>query len=196
MQRRILLTILLSTWLIGCGTDNDTSTANTPLDGGIDCTTLLEWSTPIEGYHVNQHHVFCGEPARKNNAKGFHATPENRPPSSYRSAINDSSPNRAGIYTLKRVRLEFNGTEYTKSFSSMFPTHCSQAQINNSIVYAQINNRGNCASPGWAKCGPNAPTTDDLRYCQGNNGNTFEIASALLPNDTHKINTGFPIYTP
>lgn len=198
MQPKILIILLLSSWLTACNANNDTGNASTeqPLDTGIDCTTLLEWSTPIEGYHVNQHHVFCGEPARADNAKGFHATPGNSPPSSYLSATHGDGPNLAGIYTLRKIKLEFNGAEHNKSFSSMFPTHCSQAQINRSIVYAHSNSQGNCASPSWAKCGPNAPSTDNISYCQGRNGSSFEIATAALPSDRYKINTGFPLYTP
>ena len=40
---------------------------------GINCATMPEWSEAIDGYQLNQHHVFCGEAGKKDKAKGFHA---------------------------------------------------------------------------------------------------------------------------
>ncbi len=31
----------------------------------INCDTLDEWSSAIDGKQVNLHHVFCGEPSKK-----------------------------------------------------------------------------------------------------------------------------------
>lgn len=163
---------------------------------GINCDTLPEWSNANNDYQVNQPHVFCGEAGNQGRAKGFHATPEDQTPSSYQSSTIVNNPNSAGIYTLKDIELVFHGDNYRKSFSSMFPKHCSQTQINNSIIYSHVNSRGACSNPNWAKCGRNAPASGGEQYCLGINGNQFEIASAALPNNSKKINTGFPIYTP
>ena len=166
------------------------------LADGINCSNLSEWSTPIEGMQVNQHHIFCGEPAKSGNAKGFHSMPQNQLPSDYLSSQKGDSPNASGIYTLKKIALSFNKRTHIKSFSSMFPDHCTQAQVNASIVFAQQNASGNCANPSWAKCGPNAPDNDsENKYCKGFPAKYFEIATAVLPDDSSKINTGFPIYT-
>lgn len=163
---------------------------------GINCTTLPEWSGTIDGYQLNQHHVFCGETGKKGNAKGFHAMPDGNAPSNYISSAPADPANGAGVYTLKQIRLEFAGKQYVKSFSSMFPKHCSQAQVSKSIVYSLINKTGACASPNWASCGPNAPGEGGSEYCLATNGSNFDIATAVLPNDKTRINTGFPIYKP
>lgn len=162
---------------------------------GIDCNALPAWSDPIDGFQVNQHHVFCGEPGKNSSAKGFHSTPNNESPTSYISSTSVNPPNRAGIYTLRQIKLSFNGKQYVKSFSSLFPSHCSQAQVNKSIVYSIQNKTGSCADPNWASCGPNAPAEGGADYCVGTNGAPYTIASALL-SGTQKINTGFPIYKP
>ncbi|MEO7780282.1 MAG: EndoU domain-containing protein [Candidatus Nitrotoga sp.] len=163
---------------------------------GINCVTLPEWSEPVDDYRLNQRHVFCGEAGKKDKAKGFHAMPDSHAPSHYISSNPADPANSAGIYTLKQIELTFAGKQYVKSFSSMFPDHCSQAQISKSIVYSLINKTGACASPNWASCGPNAPTHGGSEYCLGTNGFNFDIATAVLPNDKTRINTGFPIYRP
>ena len=163
---------------------------------GIDCASLPEWSGPIDGYKVNLHHVFCGEPGKNDQAKGFHAMPGGNAPSVYVSSDSADKPNAAGIYTLKNIKLAFGGAEYTKSFSSMFPRHCSRDQISQSIVYSLANANGSCSAPHWASCGPNAPNgSSDKKFCLGNDGNRFTIASATVNGDSRKINTGFPIFT-
>lgn len=162
---------------------------------GIDCNTLPQWSASISGYQVNQHHVFCGEPASGGSAKGFHSMPNGDAPSTYLSSTPLSGPNAAGIYTLQNINLKFGSTTYVKSMSSMFPNTCTQAQVNNSIVYSLQNATGNCANPSWAKCGPNAPPAGGAAYCVAKNGSTYQIATALL-SGTKKINTGFPIFVP
>lgn len=164
---------------------------------GIDCSTLPDWSDPIDGYQVNQHHIFCGEAGRGSSAKGFHSMPKGEKPSDFISAEGDGSGNSAGIYKLRKIKLRFDGSVHTKTFSTMFPDHCTQAQVNNSIVYASTHSHGSCADPGWAKCGPNAPSggSGDT-YCQGNGGNAFDIATAVLSSGSKKINTGFPIFRP
>jgi hypothetical protein len=140
--------------------------------------------------------VFCGEPGNGTRAKGFHAMPGGNAPSTYVSADADTGPNAAGVYTLRNIQLRFDGDGYTKSFSSMFPDRCSQAQVTQSIAYSQANSAGNCASPTWAKCGPSAPSSGDVAaYCAGDDGSPFTIGSALLGTST-RINTGFPIYVP
>ncbi len=162
---------------------------------GIDCSTLPDWSETVSGYQVNQHHIFCGEVGKKTRAKGFHSMPDGKAPNTYLTSNTASGPNAAGVYTLKNIRLKFGMNHYTKSFSSMFPSHCSQGQVLRSIVYSQVNNTGNCASPGWAQCGPSAPSSGDRNaYCVGANDSVFTIASARA--GTNRINTGFPIYTP
>lgn len=162
---------------------------------GIDCSSLPAWSAAINGYQVNQHHVFCGEPASGGSAKGFHSMPNGEAPSTYLSSTPAAGPNAAGVYTLKNINLKFGSTTYVKSMSSMFPNACSQAQVNNSIVYSLQNATGNCANPSWAKCGPNAPPTGGAAYCLASDGSTYQIATALL-SGTKKINTGFPIFVP
>ncbi len=173
-------------------------TSNFASAEGLDCDTLADWSAPIgkNNLTVNQHHVFCGESSRKGSAKGFHATADGEYPSSYVRSTNAGVVNDAGIYTLRNVKLQFHGKEYTKSFSSMFPKQCSVSQINQSIVYSRMNSTSSCAGTGWAQCGPNAPIDDTTgKYCMVN-GEYYEIASAVLTQDPSKINTGFPIYTP
>lgn len=163
---------------------------------GIDCASLPDWSNPIDGYRVNLHHVYCGEAGNNGSAKGFHAMPNGEAPSDYVASEPGDKPNAAGIYTLKRIKLKLGGSEYTKSFSSMFPKHCSPEQINQSIVYSLANSSGSCTDPSWASCGPNAPDgSSDKKYCLGSNGTKFTIASATLRGEAKKINTGFPIYT-
>ncbi len=163
---------------------------------GIDCNSLPEWSAPVDGYKVNLHHVFCGEPGNNDTAKGFHAMPGGEAPSDYVSSDSADKPNAAGVYTLRNIKLKFGGKEHTKTFSTMFPKHCSQDQINQSIVYSLANTGGSCSNPGWASCGPNAPSgSTDKKYCLGNNGHSFTIASAPVRGEPRKINTGFPIYT-
>lgn len=163
---------------------------------GIDCASLADWSGPIDGYKVNLHHIYCGEPGNNDAAKGFHSMPNGETPSNYVSSDNADKPNAAGIYTLKKIKLKFGGTEYTKSFSSMFPKQCSMDQINQSVVYSLANSTGSCTEPSWAACGPNAPKgSSDKKYCLGSNGSQFTIASATLRGEPKKINTGFPIYT-
>ena len=164
--------------------------------GGINCTTLPEWSETIDGYQLNQRHVFCGEAGNNGKAKGFHAMPGGNAPSNYISSSPSDPANGAGIYTLRNIELIFSGRSYIKSFSSMFPKHCSQEQINKSIAYSLINTRGACAAPNWASCGPNAPQEGGKQYCLGENGVDFDIATAVLPGDKTWINTGFPIYKP
>lgn len=117
-------------------------------------------------------------------------------PSNYINSRPGDPPNAAGIYTLKQIKLRFAGKRYVKSFSSMFPEHCSQAQVSKSIVYSFINKTGTCASPGWASCGPNAPNEGGNEYCLATDGANFDIATAVLPSDETRINTGFPIYKP
>lgn len=162
---------------------------------GIDCSTLPEWSSVIDGYQVNQHHVFCGEPGKHASAKGFHSMPNGEAPSTYLSSTPAAGPNAAGIYTLKNINLTFGSATYVKSMSSMFPNTCTQDQVNNSIVYSLQNSTGSCANPSWAKCGPNAPLAGGAAYCLATNGSIFQIATATL-SGTKKINTGFPIFTP
>jgi hypothetical protein len=160
----------------------------------IDCSTLPTWSATVSGYQVNLHHVFCGEKGKKTRAKGFHSTPGGKTPSTYQSSTMDSRPNAAGVYVLKNIQLTIGSVTYNKGFSSMFPISCSQAQVTQSIAYSHANNTGSCASPGWAQCGPSAPSGGDRSaYCVGDDGSSFTIASALL-RKTNKINTGFPIY--
>jgi len=174
------------------------SASSVSFAAGVDCDTLADWSDPIGEslLEVNQHHVFCGEPSKKGSAKGFHATAGGEFPSSYVSSTDASSVNAAGIYTLRKIKLQFHGEEYTKSFSSMFPKHCSVSQINESIVYSRLHSTGSCSGTGWAQCGPNAPADDTTgKYCITNDA-SFDIASAVLTKEPSKINTGFPIYTP
>ena len=163
---------------------------------GIDCANLPEWSVHINGYKVNQQHVFCGEAGKNGKAKGFHAMPGGNAPSTYISSSPSDPVNRAGIYTLKNIKLKISDKIYVKSFSSMLPKHCNQEQINKSIVYSLINTRGACAAPNWASCGPNAPQEGGIEYCVGDNGASFDIATAVLSDDQTRINTGFPIYKP
>lgn len=163
---------------------------------GIDCNTLPSWSQSIDGYKVNLHHIYCGEPGKKGRAKGFHSMPNGDAPSDYVSSTNADGPNKAGIYTLKKIHLKFNGANYIKSFSSMYPKSCSMDQVNNSIVYSLTHSTGNCAAPNWAKCGPNAPSEGGAKYCTSEDGSIFTIATAVLSSDPKKLNTGFPIYTP
>ncbi len=174
------------------------SAGEEPATTGIDCDTLPAWSDEIEGYQINLHHIYCGEPGRKGRAKGFHATPLGDAPSNYISSEPADGPNGAGIYAIRKVDLMFNGAIYVKSFSSMFPRHCSFEQINNSIVYSLRHSRGGCVSPAptWASCGPNAPAEGGGAYCTGSDGSGYTIASALLPDNETRINTGFPIYQP
>jgi Bacterial EndoU nuclease len=164
---------------------------------GVNCAMLAEWSASIDGYAVNQHHVFCGESGKNGAAKGFHSMPGGEAPSTYISSRNADDPNGAGIYTLRNIKLNIDGTDYTKSFSSMFPKACSMDQINRSIVYSLVNSSGACSAPDWAQCGPNAPiNSKDATYCLGSNGNQFTIATAKPTGGTpKKINTGFPILT-
>lgn len=184
MKRTILLAFVLS---IG------TLSVSVYADTGVDCERLPVWSKSIDGYQVNLHHVFCGEAGRGNKAKGFHAMPDGKSPTTFRSAKQGSGPNSAGVYTLKTIKLEFHDQSYIKSFSSMFPKHCSFEQVTNSIVYSQRNSTGKCARPGWASCGPSSPNTGGGdRYCAGRDGKHFPIASALK--GKKRINTGFPIY--
>lgn len=162
---------------------------------GIDCSALPDWSDPINGYQVNQHHVFCGEPGKHASAKGFHSMPNGEAPSSYLSSTPLDGPNAAGVYTLKNINLQFGSDTYVKSMSSIFPNTCTQDQVNNSIVYSLQNATGSCANPSWAKCGPNAPSAGGAEYCVATDGSTYQIATALL-SGTKKINTGFPIFKP
>lgn len=172
--------------------------SSTAMAEGINCENLPEWSDSIDGYQVNQQHIFCGQPGNRGNAKGFHAMPNGAPPSSYISSTPVGQPNSAGVYQLKDINLKFNRHPYVKSFSSVYPKHCTQAQINKSIVYSYVNRTGSCAAPNWASCGPNAPTDakQNGEYCVGNDGSIFEIATAVLPNEQTKLNTGFPIFKP
>lgn len=163
----------------------------------INCDTLDEWSSAIDGKQVNLHHVFCGEPSKNDRAKGFHAFPKGVKPSNFQSAQPTDAPNAAGVFTLRQIKLEFNGKVYTKSFSSMFPEHCSADQITASIVYSNTTSTGNCSNPSWAQCGMSAPASGATDgYCNGDDGKPFQVASALLYDDNSKINTGFPIYQP
>ncbi|MDH5181816.1 MAG: EndoU domain-containing protein, partial [Gammaproteobacteria bacterium] len=85
---------------------------------GIQCMFLPAWSEPVQGYSVNLHHVFCGESGKKQRAKGFHSMPGGKAPSTYVKSNPGAAPNAAGVYTLKRIELVFNGKNYVKSFSS------------------------------------------------------------------------------
>ena len=161
----------------------------------IDCQAIPEWSLPIEGYQLNLPHVFCGQPGKRDRAKGFHSMPDGIKPSSFIAGKLADKANGAGVYTLEQVELSFAGKRYQKSFSSMFPNHCSAEQVIGSIIYSVKNSGGNCASPGWAKCGENAPSAGGEQYCLAADGSTFTIATAVLPREKSKINTGFPIYT-
>lgn len=163
--------------------------------GGIECDTLPTWSKVTDGMVVNQHHIFCGEPKKDmSKAVGFHSMPNQEAPSTFVSSGNPFDKSTEGIYNLRNITLKFGDLEIKKSFSTMFPNSCSMNQINSSIVYAHKQNRGNCDGVYWAQCGPSSPQNDKSNsYCVGLNGKTFTIATAVLPQDPMKINTGFPI---
>ncbi|MCD6645956.1 EndoU domain-containing protein [Vibrio cholerae] len=162
---------------------------------GIECDKLSTWSNTYDGMVVNQHHIFCGEP-NKNNTKavGFHSMPDNNPPSTFKSSETSSPENEFGLYSLKKIVLDFNGLKVEKAFSTMFPTSCTLEQINASAVYSYKNSNGQCKNVNWATCGPSSPKEDNSKlYCIGKNGKAFTIATATLPNDNTKLNTAFPI---
>lgn len=188
MHRRILATLLLVLPV--------TALSGGVQGAGIDCRATAEWSRDIDGFQLNLHHVFCGEAGRGDRAKGFHAMPHGQAPSSYVTSTPADAPNAAGVYTLRDIGLKFDGAQYTKRFSSVFPNACSALQVAYSIIYSRQHSTGNCAAPGWAQCGPSGPAADSpdkAGYCLGDDGKPFPIASALLPN-SQKINTGFPIF--
>ena len=190
---KYLISLILCLWIPVASAASDTPSI---AQLGIDCNTLAEWSTEVDGYQLNLHHVFCGEPGKRGRAKGFHSMPEGIAPSNYDGSESGDPVNSAGVYTLEKIELSFAEGKYTKSFSSMFPNHCSYDQVINSIVYSVQNNSGSCASPDWATCGPNAPKQGAEAYCVATDGSTFTIATAILRSDNKKINTGFPIYRP
>lgn len=189
VKMSILLILLILLPMVVAASDSELAD-----DAAIDCSTLAEWSSPVAGYQLNLHHIFCGESGKRGRAKGFHSMPNGIPPSSYASAILADKANGAGVYTFEDVELIFDGRRYKKSFSSMFPNHCRAEQVMMSIIYSLQHSQGRCASPGWAMCGPNAPKQGGDEYCVGTDGSQFSIASAVLPRDKQKINTGFPIY--
>ena len=157
---------------------------------GIDCNSLEKWKT-VDGYTVNQHHVFCGEINRRGKAVGFHSMPKRQRPSTILSY--DGVCNVPGIYTLRNIQIDFHGEKGTKSMSTMFPNACTMEQVNKSIAYSAQHSTGKCSSPGWANCGPSAPSRGDtFAYCTTEGGKPFTIASAFV-GGTKKINTGFPV---
>ncbi len=196
-MRNTLLLLINSLLLTGCFDDSELST---PLLGneGIDCHSLAHWSPAYDGIKINQQHLFCGDINRKGKLVGFHAMPENKPPTHHRSSHIADSANTAGIYTLRDIRLTFDNKPYQKNFSSMFPAHCSRLQINRSIIYSIQNSHGECTSPSWASCGPNAPKNAHQQannpFCSGNDGRSYPIASAAIRSDDNRINTAFPLY--
>ncbi|WP_369127486.1 EndoU domain-containing protein [Candidatus Entotheonella palauensis] len=157
---------------------------------GIDCGKLPHWSS--DNPQVNLHHIFCGEKNRSGRAVGYHANPGGNTPSTFVSVGTKGAPNAAGLATWRQITLNLKGSNLVKPLSTMFPNSCTQNQVVKSIVYASKNATGSCASPGWAKCGPSAPSSGDRNsYCLGKNGSVLTIATAAPRNN--KINTGFPI---
>ncbi|VAW86211.1 hypothetical protein MNBD_GAMMA18-2 [hydrothermal vent metagenome] len=186
----LILTLLLL--LSSCGNSQE-NTVVTPDVEGINCSTLPRWSESIEGFQLNQPHIFCGETNRKGRVVGFHATPDGQPPSTYLNADIADKPNTQGIYTLRNIQLQLKSKQ-RKGFSSMFPQHCSAEQIMQSIVYSIQQNQGKCTAPGWASCGPSNPEILDAKFCSGRDGRSYQIASARLRDNPQRINTAFPIY--
>ena len=196
-MKKTLMLILISICTYACDSRvgaNADDDITAKVDTGVDCDTLAEWSDPIAGMRVNQHHIFCGEPARRDRAKGFHSMPGGIAPNNHEDSQAGDPANAAGIYSLRNIELLFNGRQYEKTFSTMYPKRCSLDQVNHSIVYANQNARGSCANPSWAQCGNSAPRNNNSgQYCVGDNGRPFTIATAVLQREPSKINTGFPI---
>ncbi len=159
---------------------------------GINCSTLPKLSNTQPP--VNLHHIFCGELNRRGRAVGYHSNPDAHPPSTYRSHTERSPQNHAGIYIWEKIHLVMNSKSVTKRMSTMFPDHCSESQVINSIVYSAKHITQNC-SVRWAQCGPSAPSitaSGNLdNYCIGKDGHMFIIATAKKG---AKINTAFPVY--
>ncbi len=193
MNNRLLILTAILLLLSACSDSQQSSTSPHSAVAGIDCNTLPHWSKPIEGFQLNLKHIFCGEINRKGRVVGFHAMPNSHPPSSYHDAVLADKPNLQGVYTLRNIQLIFN-EPHRKGFSSMFPSHCSAEQIKHSIIYSIQQQQGKCASPGWARCGPSNPDTNDSKFCNGLDGRSYLIASAQLRDNPQRINTAFPIY--
>ncbi len=161
----------------------------------INCDRLPHWSNFATGSQVNQQHVFCGE-FDNGRPKGFHARPGGSNPSSIARVTVTQTPNSRGIYS---IRWSHRNDPDRSKFSTMFPDRCSQAQVTESIRYAAANPVSCPAgAPDWAWCGYNYPgnnrpgTGDSNRFCQGNDGQRFIIAGALI-RGRNRINTAFPI---
>ncbi|VUD67490.1 hypothetical protein TDB9533_03819 [Thalassocella blandensis] len=166
--------------------------ASTARAEGINCSELAQWSNTNP--QVNLHHIFCGEINKKGNAVGYHANPEGNKPSTYRARDEkkDDGPNSQGVKQWFSISLNIAGVTKVKGMSSIFPDHCTQTQVVNSIVYASENNTGSCSDSSWAVCGPSAPTNKDSSYCIGADKTLLTIATS--PKQNNRINTGFPLF--
>ena len=156
---------------------------------GIICDQLPHWSKSKP--QVNLHHVFCGEINKRDKLTGFHAMPNGIPPSSFVKSKNTSKEDNRGIYSMRGIEMTFDGTKYTKSFSSFFPNHCTLDQLVKSIQYSHQHSEGNCSNPSWAICGPSAPAKSSNQYCLDKNNRSFTIATP--ESRSGRINTAFPV---
>ncbi|MBU1429736.1 EndoU domain-containing protein, partial [Myxococcota bacterium] len=150
-----------------------------PVATAIDCAQLPEWTQRPKGPQLNQRHVFCGEwDERKGRAKGFHAQPGGRTPRGVTALRVTQKPDARGIYGGRWAFTERPGAE---KFSTMFPDSCTQAQVIESILYAE-GHRQPCPAdaPGWAWCGPSKPAQGGEGYCEVKGGQPFIIAGASL----------------
>ena len=140
---------------------------------------------------INADHVFCGE--INNGAKGFHSRPGGLNPATVASFVVTQQPNGNGIYGGTVTLVNPNGNNPSK-FSTIFPDNCTQAEVEQSVLYAHGNVQACPAgAPGWALCGMNRPANGNgAGYCIGNDANSrFYIAFATLGNGN--INTAFPL---
>ncbi len=141
---------------------------------------------------INADHIFCGE-IKSDTAKGFHSRPGGINPATVENFVVTQQPNANGVYAGTLTLVNPNGSNPSK-FSSIFPDSCTEAQVVQSVLYAQANSETCPAgAPNGASCGMNRPATDDgTKYCIGDDAKSrFTIAFATLNNGN--INTAFPI---
>lgn len=132
---------------------------------------------------VNFVHIFCGE-IRRGKPDGYHA--ELIQPTPWVRGVRDARPVRGGRGLYNATVLFADGS--TK-FSTFYPRHCTEAEIEASVRYAVSQPRQ--AKPGsWGFVAASAPAQGGAGYCTGSDGRPFTIRFATLSRGD--VNTAFP----
>ncbi|MBB4284542.1 EndoU domain-containing protein [Roseospira goensis] len=136
---------------------------------------------------VDAAHIFCGEINAGGHAVGFHSRPGGQNPVTVNHTNNTQATGTPGVYNIRQFNIFPPGQPQNarvKAVSTMFPDHCSQANVLAAIRNAQANPAG--AQPQGGFRGPSGNS------CQDTNGNDFTIQGFYAPNNPNLIRTAYP----